>query len=64
MTDKKNPLYVRVKRLDTTYFIMCDEYENVESITKRVAALSGKAPEDIRLYLDKKVSPPPQRIAA
>ena len=51
----RHPQYIKIKRQDTTYFMMCDEYENVEAIKSRVASLAERPPETIRLYLGKKV---------
>ena len=51
----RHPQYIRVKRKEITYFLICDEYDTVESIKNRVAALAERAPDTIRLYLDKKV---------
>jgi len=32
-------IYVRVKRFDETYFILCDEYETIETLKGRVLAI-------------------------
>ncbi len=29
-------IYIRVKRFDETYFLLCDEYETVESLKNRL----------------------------
>ncbi len=51
----KRKQYVRVKRKETTYFLICDEYDTLESIKNRIAVLAERTPDTIRLYLDKKV---------
>ena len=53
---QNRPQYVKVKRLETTYFILCDEYDNVSQLKAKIAALTDRPVETIRLYMDKKVS--------
>lgn len=37
MTDRATTsIYIRVKRFDETYFLLCDEYETVESLKNRL----------------------------
>ena len=62
-------IYVQVKRHNETYFILCDEYDPVESVKARVlnvleqtgfsklkGAEEALTTEDIRLHLKKRVS--------
>ena len=29
-------IYIRIKRFDETYFLLCDEYETIESLKNRL----------------------------
>ena len=60
-------IYVQVRRLQDTYFILCDEYDLVESVKSRCLAVleqtgfewAGEEPittEDIKLSLQRRVS--------
>jgi hypothetical protein len=61
-------IYIRVKRLDDTFFLLCDEYETVESLKNRVLLVLQKmrlqlpkqeepfVVDDIRLYIKNRVS--------
>ena len=53
---EKHTQYVKVKRLEATYFVTCDEYDNVGTIKAKIASLADRPPETIRLYISKKVS--------
>ncbi len=61
-------IYLQIKRMDETYFILCDEYDLVEALKARVLNVLAQTgfemeraeepmtTEDIRLYLKKRVS--------
>ena len=61
-------IYIQIKRLSETYFILCDEYDPVESLKGRVLnvlqqigfslerAEEPLSTEDLRLMLKKRVS--------
>ena len=61
-------IYIRVKRMDDTWFLLCDEYETVESLKNRVLLVLLKMGlqlpkqeepfivDDIRLWLKNRVS--------
>jgi hypothetical protein len=61
-------IYIRVKRLDDTFFLLCDEYETVESLENRMLLVLLKMKlqlpkqeepfivDDIRLYIKNRVS--------
>ena len=53
--EKKVPIYVRVKRLNQTYFVLCDEYENCSAIYDQVAAASGNLKEKMKIFNNNKV---------
>ena len=69
--DSKNPfdtaIYVRVKRFNDTFFVLCDEYEEVGTFKLRVIDYflqtgAVKLPEDvttedIRLTIKNRVTP-------
>lgn len=61
-------IYIRIKRNDDTFFLLCDEYETVESLKNRVLNVLLKMKlqlpkqeepfivDDIRLYIKNRVS--------
>ena len=61
-------IYLQIKRLNETYFVLCDEYDPVESLKSRILSVLGQVgfdmqmgeemmtTEDIRLYLKRRVS--------
>ena len=61
-------IYLQIKRLNETFFILCDEYDPVETLKGRILnvleqigfefdrAEEPMTTEDIRLYLKKRVS--------
>ena len=61
-------IYIQIKRLAETYFVLCDEYDPVESLKGRILNVMEQigftleraeeplATEDIRLMLKKRVS--------
>ena len=61
-------IHVRVKRFDETFFILCDEYETVQTLKGRVLHVlmqigfkmpkqeEALTPDDLRLCLKKRVS--------
>ena len=60
-------IYVRIRRFDETFFILCDEYETVQTLKGRILAILNqigfKMPkqeedltvDDLRLHLKKRV---------
>ena len=61
-------IYVQIKRGTETYFVLCDEYDLVESVKSRVIGVLNQigfeleraeeplSTEDVRLYLKRRVS--------
>jgi len=61
-------IHIRVKRQNDTFFLLCDEYETVESLKNRLLLVLGKmgmqlpkqeepfCVDDIRLWLKNRVS--------
>lgn len=61
-------IYIRVKRMNDTWFLLCDEYETVESLKNRILLVLQKiglqlpkqeepfTVDDIRLWLKNRVS--------
>lgn len=61
-------IYIRIKRQNDTFFLLCDEYETVESLKNRILLVLGKMGlqlpkqeepfciDDIRLWLRNRVS--------
>lgn len=35
-------IYIRVKRNDTTFFLLCDEYETIEAVKNRMLIVLQK----------------------
>eukprot|EP00357_Protocruzia_adherens_P004895 CAMPEP_0115016324 /NCGR_PEP_ID=MMETSP0216-20121206/27359_1 /TAXON_ID=223996 /ORGANISM="Protocruzia adherens, Strain Boccale" /LENGTH=119 /DNA_ID=CAMNT_0002386739 /DNA_START=8 /DNA_END=367 /DNA_ORIENTATION=- len=44
--------YVRIKRLNQTYFIRCEPTDDVASLKSKLAVLTNQEPANVRLYLD------------
>lgn len=56
MEDEDETIYVRVRRDKTTSFFICQSYESVDSIKRRLCQYHRNVdPADIRLYYVNKV---------
>ena len=61
-------IYIRIKRFNDTFFLLCDEYETIESLKNRLLVVMQKMGlqlpkqeepfivDDVRLYLKNRVS--------
>ena len=61
-------IHVRIKRFDETFFILCDEYETVQTLKGRILHVLNQinfkmpkqeedlTPDDLRLTMKKRVS--------
>jgi hypothetical protein len=51
----QNPQYVRVKRLNETFFILCDEYDLVYKIKGKMAIIASRPVQSMKLYKSNRV---------